>query len=187
MEKFMKKLLLLFLVLMVSCNCLFAESQNGDVPSKAIGVAFETGPEYFMHLGLSYQQWFNNGIGFQGTLGGLWTPKEGFISTLVDFQKKFVSHYFEKRDITTLLFGWISGGFIHSSVLKHDYIDGDSENPQSIEVLENMNIFSIGAGFGVDVIISDHISYPIKIGFTGVMADKMSVNLTFGTGIRYRF
>jgi hypothetical protein len=86
-----------------------------------------------------------------------------------------------------LLFGWISGGFIHSSVLKHDYIDGDSENPQSIEVLENMNIFSIGAGFGVDVIISDHISYPIKIGFTGVMADKMSVNLTFGTGIRYRF
>ena len=51
----MKKLLLLFLVAMVSCSCLFAESENGDVPSKAVGVAFEVGPEYFMHLGLSYQ------------------------------------------------------------------------------------------------------------------------------------
>ena len=53
-----------------SVFCFAAESENISVPNKAIGFSYTSGTEEFMNMGITYQQWFDNSLGFSGTIGG---------------------------------------------------------------------------------------------------------------------
>ena len=104
----MKKHLLIFFLMAFSVFCFAAESENISVPNNAIGFSYTSGTEEFMNMGITYQQWFDNSLGFSCTIGGTFQKdSEIAITTLFDLQKKFLTNYFQKSDITTILFGWM--------------------------------------------------------------------------------
>ena len=170
----MKKHLLIFFLMAFSVFCFAAESENISVPNKAIGFSYTSGTKEFMNMGISYQQWFDNSLGFSGTIGGAFQKdSEIAITTLFDLQKKFLTNHFPKSDITTILFGWFSGGYTY------EWYKGDNEYSNSA--------YAAGLGIGFDVIISNHISVPIKVGFMGSYGEKPLVDFTWGAGFCYRF
>ena len=174
----MKKHLLIFFLMAFSVFCFAAESENISVPNNAIGFSYTSGTEEFMNMGITYQQWFDNSLGFSCTIGGTFQKdSEIAITTLFDLQKKFLTNYFQKSDITTILFGWISGGYTYDKI-EANYSDHEDYLAYA---------YAAGLGIGFDIIVSNHISVPIKVGFMGSYGEKPLVDFTFGTGFCYRF
>ncbi len=174
----MKKHLLIFFLMAFSVFCFAAESENISVPNKAIGFSYTSGTEEFMNMGITYQQWFDNSLGFCGTIGGAFQKdSEIAITTLFDLQKKFLTNYFQKSDITTVLFGWVSGGYIYNKI--------DRSDPEEEDFIDYA--YAAGLGIGFDTIISNHISVPIKVGFMSSYGKSFLVDFTFGAGFCYRF
>ena len=174
----MKKHLLIFFLMAFSVFCFAAESENISVSDKAIGFSYNYVTTEFFNFGITYQQWFDNSLGFSSTIGGLYQQdSEIGVTALFDLQKKFLTNHFPKSDITTILFGWVSGGYYFEN-----YISSNPENETTMN-----NVYATGLGIGFDIIISDHISYPIKVGFMSSYGKEFLIDFSFGAGFCYRF
>lgn len=173
----MKKHLLIFFLMAFSVFCFAAESENISVPNKAIGFSFDWGTEEFGNFGICYQQWFDNSLGLKASVGGFYLEdSEAVLTTNFDLQKKFLTNHFEKANITTILFGWLSGGYNFEMGKETSYRDEYS-----------IRTYAAGLGIGIDIIFSEHISYPIKAGFVSSYGNSFLVNFSMGAAFCYRF
>ena len=84
----------------------------------------------------------------------------------------------------TSLFGWANVGI--SSIEKANYIDNEEQGYPDITYTVSPALL-VGAGFGIEFILFDHLSIPLKFGVTSQFITDTGVGLSFGYGILYRF
>lgn len=166
-----KKIFLLVILLTLSSFLLFAESDN-TIYKNGIGMDVHTNFGSYVNAGISYQHWFNRGLGYQITIGTQIDKNSvDVFSGMIDLQKMFFSNYFQKTNVTTLLFGWASVGYTAEGFIHQEYTDS----------------LAVGAGFGIDIIISERISLPLKIGCMAAFSATTDVGFSLGLGYKYRF
>ena len=87
---------------------------------------------------------------------------------------------------TTVLYGWLNTGYCNYLSCDYEY---DPEIYEYRRTEETLSAIGFGLGFGVDFILSNNFSLPIKVGYIGSYSNKenflMDVSLNFG--FRYRF
>ena len=142
----MKKMIF-FLLLTTLSFCCFAKEEETKVPNHALGLT--------LNFGLSYQQWFNNGFGFQ--LAGYINTPDDYIrfTSYLELQKKLHTIYNKNNSI--VLFAWLGTGCMKQ--FSTDDISG------TFPILA-------GLGFGLDFICFDHISFPVKLGYFGKVSKQ---------------
>lgn len=184
-----KKLAILFLVLLPLAFA-SAEDSFDFVNDKSLGFSSMMTYDVYNCWGISYQQWFKYGIGLQVTAGGGFAEynMDNLFCAQLELQKMFFAHKFKRSEISTILFGWLAGGFTCYEDDFYDYEYDEAGDVSSSVLYENfVTAFGFGLGLGVDVVFSDYISLPISMGFMGSYSDKLKVHFAFGSGLRYRF
>ena len=159
----MKKIFLCALIFTVVLSFGFAEDNAKDeyFPT-AIGFNFHASTGGAQSMGLTYQHWFKNDLGYSGDL---------------QLQKLLFVHNQQGKGLTSL-FAWGGVGVSSTDV----YVDtGDSYG------YEVKPAILASAGLGIEFIYFNHLSIPLKFGVTGQFLNNPSVAVSFGCGILYRF
>ena len=164
--------------------CGFSE----DIPyKKSIGIDVQLSMVDYLNYGLSYQQWFNNGLGFQTTLAS-WFEESSSLGVLAcaDIQKQFVKNTFLNNKITTILFGWASLGVAFQKY-KSSHMDFEIMETVTDDFFTTSLVYGFSVGFGIEAIFSDHISIPLRIGSTASVSEEFQAGFSFALGYKYRF
>lgn len=169
-----RKIFTLFLMIVVALSSVTAERANtkSEYLDTGVGLNFQVTMGGCI-AGLTYQHWFKNDWGIQGTVGAL-VNESLFYSADLQVQRLFLVHDLRERNLTAL-FGWMNAGVI-STDLSEDY------NESIIKPAIN-----VGAGIGIEVTLFEHISIPVKMGFVGQFLNNPAFGLSLGAGLLYRF
>ena len=175
-------LVLIFFVCLLCPLC--AEKLETDVMkaehdfySKGIGLRFASAGESGIG-GISYQQWFENNLGFQGTAAFVINDYTTFYSFEAQIQKLFYVFDFGKSS-TSHFFVWANVGFNSNERMYRNEDD-------SITYKYTPNGFA-GLGFGFAVDFIGHISIPVQFGIICTYPKSFSVGMTSGISLLYRF
>ena len=157
----MKKMIFFLILILLSFFC-FASEEEKKIPNQALGITSS--------FGLSYQQWFNNGMGFQ--LAGYINTPDDYIrfTSYLELQKKL--HTIYNKNNTVVLFAWLGTG-----CMKQFYTD---------DISGTFPILA-GLGFGFDFICFEHLSFPVKLGYFGKVTKDIEIDFYLNYGIQYRF
>lgn len=181
----MKKFLFIFaLIFMVFSSQIFAEeNQMEEYFPSAVGFNHHICLTGASSMGLTYQHYFDNNWGIQASLGAI-VDSSVYYSADLQFQRLFlVNNFLNTRK--TSLFGWANIGV--ASVDTGYYVYEDENEYYSEYVSQVSPALLVGAGFGIEFIIFDHLSVPFKFGVTSQFITDPGVGLSFGYGILYRF
>lgn len=182
-----KRIIFILLFLCITLTYTFSNKYVDLVEDKALGFSFTNAfNDDYMVLGLSYQQWFSNGLGFQVVAGG-GDAKYGtdpYYCAELELQKMFYAYKLD--NLTTTLYGWLNTGYC--SYLDYDYLYNEEVDEYS-SIEETLNVVGFGLGFGVDFILSNNFSVPIKVGYIGSYSNKenLLIEVSLNLGFRYRF
>lgn len=164
------------LVFMLVFVASFAVSERANARSEyfntAVGFDFQVTMGGYI-AGITYQHWFKNDWGIQGTVGAL-VNDSVFYSADLQLQRLFLVHDLGKKSVSSL-FGWVNAG-VASTNISEDYTE------EIIRPAINM-----GAGIGMELVFFEHISVPLKLGFVGQVLNNPGFGLSVGAGILYRF
>lgn len=180
----MKKFLFIFaLFFIVFSSQIFAEENlKEEYCSSAVGFNQQFNLSGAYTMGLTYQNYFDNNWGIQASLGAI-VNETVYYSADIQLQRLFlVNNFLNKRK--TSLFGWANVGI--ASVEKAHYNEDEKGNwlPPTYTVTPAL---LVGAGFGIEFVLFDHVSIPLKIGVTSQFITDPGVGLSLGYGILYRF
>ncbi len=173
----MKKIFLCALIFTVVLSFGFAEDNAKDeyFPT-AIGFNFHASTGGAQSMGLTYQHWFKNDLGYQFTFGAI-MDYDFVYSGDLQLQKLLFVHKQQGKGLTSL-FAWGGVGVSSTDV----YSDtGD------IFATTTKPAILASAGLGIEFIYFNHLSIPLKFGVTGQFLNNPSVAVSFGCGILYRF
>ena len=182
----MKKFFIIFaLIFMVFSSQIFAEENLKDeyCPS-AVGFNQHISLTGANSIGLTYQNYFDNNWGIQASLGAI-VDTNVYYSADLQFQRLFfVDSFLNSRK--TSLFGWANVGI--ASIESGYYISYDEEDGYYYDYYSEVTpALLVGAGFGIEFVLFDHVSIPLKFGVTSQFITDPGVGLSFGYGILYRF
>lgn len=182
MKKNVKFIIAICFVLAGAVSAVSATPLDFD---KSVGIygliGFDSEPETG---GIHFQQWFDNGIGYQVqgyiyySQNGGSNPAEYTYNVSAELNLKLYETPMGNRS-ATILYAWFLGG--HKGFAENRYIDGDYKSSGYL------CDFTLGLGFGFDIMFMNHISIPIEFGFAGEFPNAPNAGFVIGTGIRYRF
>ncbi|MCQ2592116.1 MAG: hypothetical protein MJ188_04970 [Treponema sp.] len=150
-------------------------------------------------MGIQYQHWFDK-LGFQ-TQGFVfydnnygWNNYEDVgkynYSVTAELQVKLFEATIGLRS-GTMLYAWALAGvhgyndsiYVNSKgeYGESNYVPGYNKAP------EDFTNAVLGLGFAFDVMMFNHLSFPLQFGFTGEFPSKFTAGFTVGTGVRYKF
>jgi len=171
----MKKIFLCALIFCVVLSFGFAEDNGKDeyFPT-AIGFNSHASMGGAQSMGLTYQHWFKNDLGYQFSFGAI--MDYDFVYALdVQLQKLLFVHKQQGKGLTSL-FAWGGVGVSSTDVNTGDFYE-----------YEVKPAILASAGLGIEFIYYNHLSIPLKFGVTGQFLNNPSVAVSFGCGILYRF
>ncbi len=180
----MKKLFIIFaLFFIVFSSQIFAEENlKEEYCSSAVGFNQQFNLSGAYTMGLTYQHYFDNYWGIQASLGAI-VNNNVFYSADLQLQRLFfVDSFLDTKE--TSLFGWANVGI--ASVEKPHYTR-DSDGLIIDTTYTVTPALLVGAGFGIEFVLFDHVSIPLKIGVTSQFITDPGVGLSLGYGILYRF
>ena len=183
-----KRIICILLFFCITLTYTFSNKYVDLVEDKALGFSFTNAfNDDYMVLGLSYQQWFSNGLGFQVVAGGGDAKYniDPFYCAEIELQKMFYAYKLD--NLTTTLYGWLNTGYC--SYLDYAGYEYDSKTDNYYTKKETLSVIGLGLGFGVDFILSNNFSLPVKIGYITSYSsvDDYMMNVSLNLGIRYRF
>lgn len=166
------------LILSIFCFCTFLSAENQvKYPKSAFGFEIYQGLDSGV-IGLTYQEWFDNNWGFQGTAGAI--KDDAFLYSIeLQLQRLFKVDQYNNR-ISTALFGWTNAALV--SVQSENYND----ETEVYEITTSPGLL-LGVGFGIEMTFFEHISVPFRFGINGQLLSNPGMNIGFGVGILYRF
>lgn len=170
MKLFSKKTLVLIaaVALFMAGSSAFAETVlPSDENPKVLGFTYCLSPSFFSS-GLTYQQWKGN-FGFHVDLDMTFDSEFALIGGI---QKAFFQT--KHNDVlSSIMFAWADAGTYTDT----NTADGAIEIPN----------FMAGAGIGFEIILFDHFSIPVKVGYTAVFPNDTTVSFSYSGGLMYRF
>lgn len=200
----MKKNVNFFCVMVVFLfGGIFALSANPLEYKNALGI-YGLAPQSVG--GLQYQRWFNDRIGAQFQVFGVYedvyhvSNKVGTyypnysISASAEFQiNLFETAISEKTAVR--LFGWGLAGYYGHNKLDYDYVEatGEKDTESYVEGYSIytdsglLNSVNLGIGFGFEFMFLNRISIPLEFGFAGSFLNDTGVSFSVGSGLRFRF
>ena len=179
----MKKFLFIFaLIFIVFSSQIFAEENlKEEYCSSAVGFNQQFNLSGAYTMGLTYQNYFDNNWGIQASLGAI-VNETVYYSADIQLQRLFlVNDFLNSRK--TSLFGWANVGV---TSINNSYSENNADD-ELVWTYTSTPALLVGAGFGIEFVLFDHVSIPLKFGVTSQFITDPGVGLSFGYGILYRF
>ena len=180
----MKKFFIIFaLIFIVFSSQIFAEENlKEEYCSSAVGFNQQFNLSGAYTMGLTYQNYFDNNCGIQASLGAI-VNETVYYSADIQLQRLFlVNNFLNKRK--TSLFGWANIGI---TVDEKAHTIRDEDGTPLETTFTDSPALLVGAGFGIEFVLFDHVSIPLKFGVTSQFITNPGVGLSLGYGILYRF
>ncbi|MBQ7970221.1 MAG: hypothetical protein IJ293_04480 [Treponema sp.] len=148
--------------------------------NRAIGGKFSALPDSFIG-GMTYQQWFENDLGIEGTVGFIANENSAHYNFEIQLQKLLFVNDFGERN-NSALYLWANTGVNSYEVEKNAPEGADYDSVTYIKP----SIF-VGTGLGIELTYFEHVAIPVTIGFEAEFLGRFAVGFTAGIGLRYRF
>lgn len=179
----MKRFFIISILFITFLFPLAAERHNekNDYYNKAIGGKFVGLPNSFIG-GISYQQWFQNDMGFEVAIGFISNKSNAYYNFEGQFQKLLFVDDFGKRSLSSLYL-WANAGI---NSMEEVLEERSEENNYDRKITLHPNFF-VGVGFGMEMTYFEHISVPVTLGFEVEFPKEFAFGFTAGIGLRYRF
>ena len=180
----MKKFFIIFalIFILVSSPVFAEENLKEEYCSSAVGFNQQFNLAGASSMGLTYQHYFDNYWGIQASLGAI-VNNNVFYSADLQLQRLFfVDSFLDTKE--TSFFGWANVGI--ASVEQAHYTKDEKGNYLDTTYTVTPALL-VGAGVGIEFVLFDHLSIPIKFGVTTQFITDTGVGLSLGYGILYRF
>ena len=148
--------------------------------------------------GMSYQKW-TPGFGYQITAGALYLPEEAWSGNLLDYSIGVQFQFpISGDDFSDKLAGqlYVFTGLNHSGYIPWDYTRGDDlDDPGTYSVGAYTPVVTVGAGFGIEVVLFRRFSIPFELGYAASLNPLMlddpvnafAIRIAPQGGFRYRY
>ncbi len=190
MKIFSRKTLVLIaaIALFMAGSSAYAENTPFDDSPRSVGFKYILG-EPAQLIGLSYQQWFG-GIGIDTSIHLHYEESKSYLlneSTLAAANIGIQLQMFKAKHnpkISSSLFVFADAGVIAAGT-RSDPEDGESGGD---EILSFETDALISLGIGYEVVLFDHFSIPVKVGYMlRFPSSNGGLDLFFAGGVMYRF
>lgn len=148
--------------------------------NRAIGGKFSALPDSFIG-GMTYQQWFKNDLGIEGTVGFIANENSAHYNFEIQLQKLLFVNDFGKRS-NSVLYLWANTGV---NSFEEEKIAPEGADYDSVTYIKP-SIF-VGTGFGIELAYFEHVAIPVTIGIQAEFLNHFALGFTAGIGLRYRF